>query len=718
MDANYRQGCRWLALATALATSGAAWACGPFFPTEILRATDDELMSAPAADFALEVSRLTPPAPPSISAVIARTEYGYPNDYDLPTFSRETANADVLDLRDLLAESGVTGSRAAQLMENLRAFRQSITSYAAELAKWESTARYAQTPPPKPVFTARDAATLNGLPAEFVLYEQGALAWHGHQSDRAVAAWQQILQLPDKQRQYRSVWAAYMLGRAFSETDPAKARKYFATCRELATRGYHDRTGLAAASIGWDGYTWLREKRYDAAIAAYLRQLAAGDSRAVTSLRDCASAALQLPDPELRELVRDGQSRQVLVACLLSHGGLYGSDATLEETPRKTTPKRLLRAVEAAGVRETAGADRLAWLAYQDGDIVAAARWLKLSPTNSAIVTYLQAKLALRSGDLESAGRLLAQAARAFPVTEQWDLAIETPGETYRPAAWAAGELAVLKLRRSQYVDSLDLLLRNGWWTDAAYVAERVLTADELMAYVDRNWPRTTKPVRNDQNNNGDGLPRKDVRYLLGRRLVRLGRWKEARQYMPDDVLPKLDAYVEAIRVGHRKDRTPAERAAGLWQAARVARYSGMQIMGTALAPDFADYGGAFDLGDPDTWRKAQSKGWRLNVPSVDEQARLRKPPAEPMKRYHYRYIAAEHGWAAAELMPDGTDDTARVLAEAGTWLKNTDPKLADRFYKSLVRRCGATSLGRQAATMHWFPPLDDQPKAPTAQSH
>ena len=35
---------------------------------------------------------------------------------------------------------------------------------------------------------------------------------------------------------------------------------------------------------------------------------------------------------------------------------------------------------------------------------------------------------------------------------------------------------------------------------------------------------------------------------------------------------------------------------------------------------------------------------------------------------------AAELAWEAAELMPDNSDDTARVLCTGGTWLKNTRP--------------------------------------------
>ncbi|MHC4569368.1 MAG: hypothetical protein ACYTE3_26885, partial [Planctomycetota bacterium] len=53
------------------------------------------------------------------------------------------------------------------------------------------------------------------------------------------------------------------------------------------------------------------------------------------------------------------------------------------------------------------------------------------------------------------------------------------------------------------------------------------------------------------------------------------------------------------------------------------------------------------------------------------------------------------------------SDQTARVLCIAGSWLKDRDPQAADRFYKTLVRRCGKTQLGREADRLRWFPKIE-----------
>jgi hypothetical protein len=92
---------------------------------------------------------------------------------------------------------------------------------------------------------------------------------------------------------------------------------------------------------------------------------------------------------------------------------------------------------------------------------------------------------------------------------------------------------------------------------------------------------------------------------------------------------------------------------------------------------------------------------------SADELRREVQHKPDPDVRFHYRYQAAFLGWEAAKLMPNNSDETARVLWTAGSWLKAQDPQTADLFYKSLVRRCRKTALGAEADRIRWFPELD-----------
>ena len=138
-----------------------------------------------------------------------------------------------------------------------------------------------------------------------------------------------------------------------------------------------------------------------------------------------------------------------------------------------------------------------------------------------------------------------------------------------------------------------------------------------------------------------------------------------------------------------------------------MTRTNGMEFFGTELEPDWAIYGGNYEAGF--TWKDRATNDFqaKINLAGTNEIARASLRQVEPEKRFHYRYPAAELAWEAAALMPDNSDETARVLCTGGTWLKNRDPQAADKFYKALVRRCRKTALGDQADKLRWFPAQD-----------
>ena len=124
------------------------------------------------------------------------------------------------------------------------------------------------------------------------------------------------------------------------------------------------------------------------------------------------------------------------------------------------------------------------------------------------------------------------------------------------------------------------------------------------------------------------------------------------------------------------------------------------------MEPDWNAGGeGNYEL-DPVTGVRGAGTRARLTASSADERRRVGQSAVTPDKRWHYRYLAAELAWQAAGLLPNESDETARLLCEAGSWLKARDPRAANRFYKALVQRCGTTDLGREAQRLHWLPPL------------
>jgi hypothetical protein len=267
----------------------------------------------------------------------------------------------------------------------------------------------------------------------------------------------------------------------------------------------------------------------------------------------------------------------------------------------------------------------------------------------------------------------------------------------------------------------MDTLLKGEeLWNDAAYIAERVLTTSELKTYVDGMPvpPPTPKPAANAaipastaETNNAK------LRYLLGRRLVRDNRFDEALPYLKPPYDKVLQKYVDALKGGADATRSKTERARAWFTAAWIARYDGMEIMGTEVAPDSFSTEGDFENTDMAKQRlsgfyettemngdkEKKVKSPLVLKPTKQELQRLTKNKITPDVRYHYRIIAATLAIRAADLLPDETEELADVINRAGEWAMDRDSKAADRYYEMLAKRCAKTSFGKEVIAKHWF---------------
>lgn len=742
----------WLAGVVFLAR---VWAHTPI-PITFLLNGDLVMLISPVPEFRRELERIKPPFVPPFRALPPREDLPLQNirDYrwvspgETPKdHSQQTAEADYSDLRAALEEMNLSEKQREALLAQHRTLRGSLRSYAlaALVNRFFRTDGFdlaEEGPGPElPTVSPRPRPELlkvpEGLPGEFADYLRGAIAYYRGPMDEARAAWQAVLDRPASQRRYRSTWAAFMLGRSLLRSDPTQAVVWFERVRDLAQQGFVDSLGLAAASLGWQARAELdrTRERYSRAMELYLAQSATGDPTAEASLIRVARKVFDAGPEALRQAATNPTAQRVITGYVITHGGPPW-DGSPPSTP---LVKAWLYAVEANRVTDMEGAERVAWAAYQVGELETARRWLDRAPPDAAMTLWLRAKLLLHDGRIDEAVPLLARVTRLFPPSERWWSVRYGPEVYYlhglalvSPAHRAVGELGVLHLTRRAYTEALDALLRAGLWIDAAYVAERVLTPDELIAYVDRHWPQPTQaaperegstarsPEESGQGGEIEAFSEEpfvweemapmssaaSLRHLLARRLARIGRWKEAGGYWPPELRPHFDTYVRAMRAG-RDRKIPAEKQAeALWQAARIARYDGMELLGTEIEPDWRALDGNYELLPISLVRGSPVDGlilMRIMQSSQDERDRLRRH-IHPQKRFHYRYTAADLAWEGAALMPDQSEATARVLCIAGSWLKYRDPKAADRFYKALVKRCGKTELGREADRLRWFP--------------
>lgn len=673
--------------AAALTFSAAVVACGPEFPNSYYAMPERELLAAPEGFFAAELARLDL-APSAMRAV--------PSSSENPRAG--TLEVDLTDVRRGLEERGIASGRARQLMWNYEAARQRVEKLAT--SKDNSA-----TPPPTPVdddlLGGRNLdELLTGVPDEFADYLRGAAAWH--RGDRAAArqAFERVLALPEGERRRRSTWAAFMLGRvahkdaeAVGGREPVAERRAaaeaFRRVRQMVQAGLPDPLGLAASSLGWEARVALDAGDYQSAVGLYLDQHATGDAGAILSLRVAASRILSLTAAELAPFAKNPATRRVVTAYLISGaGGSRGYDESVTRTLERGADWAI--ALERAGVRSAREADRMAWLAYEAGQFTLAAQWVRMAPDDSAEANWIRAKLALRSGDILGGEKNLRAA-----------LASSSLADAHR--ARISAELSRVCLARDDYAGALAACLDGGHWEDAAFVAERVMTTAELIQFVDTR-PVPPPPRSRPDNESWPVHPETSLRELLARRLTRAGRVEQAERYYTDEHRPHFQRYVRAVRVGFDVTLPARERANAFWAAAQVAREHGMELLGTEMEPDWAIWGGSFGGGEMSAERRAELKfaGGPL-APTAGEMERLSAHRA-PEKRFHYRYRAAELAWWAASLLPNDDDETAKILATAGGWLKARDPQAAQPFYQALVIRCGNTALGREAAKKRWFP--------------
>ena len=613
--------------------------------------------------------------------------------------------------------------------------------------------------------------TADTLPAEFdsefADYHRGAFAFRKGKEHWAEArqAWEKLLARPAEERHYRTVWATFMIGKVLLKSGDAEAVKWFQRTRALVQEGFADSLGMAADSYGWEARSEWKQGHPEKAAPLFLTQLALGDESAVISLKalipdrepvegmlnyGAEPAADATPDPaaerarqdqelqQLRVAVKDPLLRRLITMHILATAiDPFFSENTGRPSVKRT--ERWLATIREAKITKTDDAEYLGWIAYGDGKYDQAAHWLELSSGNTPAALWLKAKLQRRAGKLDDAVKSMAQ---AWDVIRQDDAYTgwKSPGAEadadesglfqseqggFGFGQSAGGDLGGLRLARSEFVGALDAFLKGNLWSDAAFIAERVLTADELKQYVDQQPPDENKK----EGKTGDS---DTLRYLLGRRLVREDRYAEAAPYLPKQYQKVLDVYVKALKDGANAALPKPERARAWFTAAWIARYDGMEIMGTEGAPDAFMSGGSFE--EPDLARDRVSGTFtrvtydnngehpqKLPIalkPSEKEKQRLAKKPVQPDVRFHYRVIAGALAARAAELLPDNSDELADVLNEAGSWTKDRDQKAAGHYYEMIERRCAKTSIGRAVLAKHWFVDQSDAWSTEQAAAH
>ena len=673
----------------AVACLGVALACGPNFPWQMLDNRDQAVADPIGLGFTFEASRLVS-APKDRLAVV---EPDYPGseheDYSGVAASFERAEAETEAWADLRPGGDLPIQERYRLLKAARAAADGEAALAAGA----------------------------GLPRAVLDYIAGAVEFRADNDDKALQYFQAIDRLPAEQRRIRDVAAAYMQGRVYQRLgELAKARAAFQATRRAAEAGAPDPQGLAVASLGEEarldlvesGLTtapWAvpvgdlddvaKQRLLARAVRLYAEQASHGSRMALLSLREVVRLLLE-DDSVLARAAGDPLIRRLLVAYVVARDG-----ATLwDEGPYGADDSTVVSLSEAVLAQPAPPAgqdlDRLSVLAYQIGRYELAEK--VTAEAAGPLGLWVRAKLALRRGDRAAA---IKDWVAAFAALGQAGADSPIDPET---GARLRGETAVMKLSQGAYRDSLDLLfpVAATYWGDLIYVAERVLTVDELKAFVDALPPAPPAPPPSDSDWGYRVQPTLQLRELLARRLVRVGRLPEATAYFDDSTdrrnRPHSDdatpdearaylALVEAARPGRPFDWPWqwVDRAEALYRLSVVTRQRGLQLMGTEGPPDEVALGGSFPAGigqsSPNGIRETPSK-----LLEPDEVRRFEASAPRPDTRFHYRGVAADQALAAADYLPQRSQAYAATLCWAARHaFASADPAKAEAIYRRYV---------------------------------
>ncbi|MFZ2276874.1 MAG: hypothetical protein WAW39_03705 [Prosthecobacter sp.] len=732
----------WLCASTLLGTV-AVLACGPFFPENALDQPRG-ILRPPLFHFQSEMKQTA--LPPDVRVM---------NPPGTPAF---TLDLEMEELKQIMAGQPMDEAWFGSYRELRRAMLHDGDRSEHSMRPKDDMAR-----PPWSKVKQDLAKIIAPLPEDMRLYLQGAAARLDAKDltvddpfKTAREFWLQLLALPAEKRANRSTWAAWML---FRTTPHDEQGRWLAETRRLARAGFKDclHLGIEAAYIlGRQGSDYAEASEVKAAEwkrAAMLRA-PLGLSHAEDRLRHDRRLLVDWSEDFAREVLAAPFLRRVQMLQLIESMESLGGWSTGQ--PQKPliddNLQQWLASFEKAGVTDQQEAVLLAWITYNAARFDEARRWLALAPAEDVNALALRGKLAALRGNRQEAQKALTRMATKLPTPEpaarrSWEREQQNEWYPLSSANYAAvrthkllADCGVAQVARNDFAGALQTFLRTDYWSDAAYIAERLLSVEELLALSHRGKIKPLKKmsVPDAEPRTGplsigfletkyggwmepDGMDR--FTYLVARRLAREGLIKEACKLLPADLERALLRFDAERRRSKDARLTAAERGRALWTAAQIERRLGMELFGYEDAPDFTLCGGLFHLDSFHERRK--SPLWRSrweDAPQTPEEAlkftpmlpatadelwslRHYSPPFE--QRFHYRYVAADLAWRAARLMPDDQEETALVLATAGNWLKNRDNKSADRFYKALVNRNPSVPMAQEADQKRWLPEMD-----------
>lgn len=608
--------------------TGCSHACGPDFDEAYLvRAKKEKMYVIPSGDFIY-----------SLKSMLGKDAAFI--DHDSAKAMESSIYADAKLLEEALKAKLVSKEEQKRAVESYLGARRQLADYVVknypeDRSLWYGSQFRARERIKEEAPFARWSKLDKNVPVEFSLYLDGARSYYRGNFAEAQKQWTNLLALPKEERLNKSVWAAFMIGKSSLNAQKESSIKNFELTRSLAKEGYKDPLDLAGDSYGWQALAELELKRYAESIEHYLQ------AKDAASLELVCNKVSEEKAETIKKLVKDATARKVLLAWTVSRAVYYSfSDDWAPSDELKKFLSHYLSALESLKNVPVSEADRIAWIYYNMGDFKNARRWVELTKYTTPLSKLIDARLLLRAGDIDGA---LSKLHDVVPSFEQ----SPDKGMFYYEdiVSDANSQIGVLKMARKDYLSALETLLRGKYWEDIAYVAEKVLTTDELARFIDehvndpslkipvdfhswyyissKNWvkrdPSSLEYYGDELKAEGKRTTGEALAFLLARRYARSGDWEKALKYYPKKesvaraviTTVSYDTVYENIDPGQKMKELRDQliqannnandarlRAKAYYEAGIIMRKYGMEIMGTELEPDsyvtkgqFSEYG-------------------------------------------------------------------------------------------------------------------------------
>ncbi len=594
-------------------------------------------------------------------------------------------------------------------------------------------------------------ADLSKLPPAYALYLKSL----NTDRDQAIVLMDELLSLPPQERLAMNAIAKYRRARLrmsredWSDVSDADLKASLKSIREdLASVAQHAREGsLDPASISENAAYWIAYSRsmivpserlirldeadFAGALRTYLSMPRRGRANAVNS---CLWLAEKLcVEGQFESLVSDPDLR-LLITLYLSAGGSDQYEVQHRKDLTKEHRLKWLDALSKAKIDPVFAAEHIALIQYACGRWQDCQTTSELMPKEQPLRNLLLSRCELRlHGDMSAARRRLdpqrtypADAASKSPapgqVTAEFDLTtLISLQEKNELVARVQGELGMHALAVGDFDEALTRFEDGGYSIEALYVAECLLSVDELKSHVDRRRATKQKAIKLGYR---WSEPFEDLEQELGSRLMRAGRLEEALEYVDPTIRSKATEYVILRRGAERTELGDRSRADSHWRCALAIRQIGEVILHAPYGLSWASSGGwhvgygylpRLRLGQPED--ELPLPTMKLVGSTKEEVRRLtewqvRHIETPDLSERDARYASFRHAIEAVRLLPTNDPAGGEILQYAGNLLKYRDPKGATPAYRLLVTRFGETTFGAHALKSHWFSP--ERPSPPS----